>query len=52
MYHAKKFSSATMVPHKPQGGGEQVGNVGVLDGSAVRNAGPASSGGNGKQRLR
>lgn len=51
MYHAKKFSSATMVPHKPpHGGGEQVGNVGVLDGSAVKNAAPA--GGSGKQRLR
>ncbi|MED6186161.1 hypothetical protein PIB30_064158 [Stylosanthes scabra] len=52
MYHAKKFSSAAMVPHKPQGGGEQVGSVGVLDGSAMRNAGPANSGGSGKQRLR
>ncbi|MED6186166.1 hypothetical protein PIB30_064163 [Stylosanthes scabra] len=51
MYHVK-FSSAAMVPYKPQGGGEQVGSVGVLDGSVMRNAGPANFGGSGKHRLR
>lgn len=50
MYHAKKFSPASMVPLKSQGGAEQLANVGALDGSAVKNAAPA--GGSGKQRLR
>ncbi|XP_020219241.1 myb family transcription factor PHL7 isoform X2 [Cajanus cajan] len=50
MYHAKKFSPGSMVPHKSQGGAEQLANVGVLGGSAVKNAAPA--GGSGKQRLR
>lgn len=49
MYHTKKISASTMVPHKSQGGAEQLANVGVL-GSAVKNAAPA--GGSGKQRLR
>ncbi|XP_004493286.1 myb family transcription factor PHL7-like isoform X2 [Cicer arietinum] len=39
-----------MVPHKSQGGAEQLANVGVLNGSAVKNVAPA--GGSGKQRLR
>ncbi|KAL2320562.1 hypothetical protein Fmac_029531 [Flemingia macrophylla] len=50
MYHAKKFSPGNMVPHKSQGGAEQLANVGVLGGSAVKNAAPAA--GSGKQRLR
>ncbi|RDX72814.1 Myb family transcription factor PHL7, partial [Mucuna pruriens] len=50
MYHAKKFSPTSMVQHKSQGGGEQLANVGVLGGTAVKNAPPA--GGSGKQRLR
>ncbi|XP_047147299.1 myb family transcription factor PHL7-like isoform X1 [Vigna umbellata] len=50
MYHAKKFSSASMVPYKSQGGAEQIANVEVLGGSAGKNATPA--GGSGKQRLR
>ncbi|KAK7286626.1 hypothetical protein RJT34_21757 [Clitoria ternatea] len=50
MYHTEKFSPGNMVPHKPQGGAEQLANVGVLGGSAVKNAAPA--GGSGKQRLR
>ncbi|MCI01301.1 protein PHR1-LIKE 1-like, partial [Trifolium medium] len=44
-----------MMPHKSQGGGaEQLANVGVLSGSAVKNVAPAPapSGGGGKQRLR
>eukprot|EP00262_Sarcandra_glabra_P014029 TRINITY_DN400_c0_g1_i1.p1 TRINITY_DN400_c0_g1~~TRINITY_DN400_c0_g1_i1.p1 ORF type:complete len:270 (+),score=51.17 TRINITY_DN400_c0_g1_i1:424-1233(+) len=49
MYHAKKFSTMPLVPHKPQGA-EQLANVGVLGGSTI-NA-PATSGGSGKQRLR
>ncbi|KAK2363172.1 hypothetical protein P8452_66089 [Trifolium repens] len=52
MYHAKKFPEATMMPHKSQGGAEQLANVGVLSGSAVKNVAPAPSGGSGKQRLR
>jgi hypothetical protein len=56
MYHAKKFPEATMMPHKSQGGAEQLANVGVLSGSAVKNVAPAPapapSGGGGKQRLR
>ena len=50
MYHSKNFSPGNMVPHKAQGGTEQLANVGVLAGSAVKNAPPA--GGSGKQRLR
>ncbi|XP_061355980.1 protein PHOSPHATE STARVATION RESPONSE 3-like isoform X2 [Gastrolobium bilobum] len=50
MYHPKKFSPGTMVPHKSQGGAEQLANVGILSGSAVKNAAPA--GGIGKHRLR
>lgn len=51
MYHAKKSPPATMVPHKSQGGAEQLANVGVLGGSAVKNA-ASPAGGSGKQRLR
>ncbi|CAL0323334.1 unnamed protein product [Lupinus luteus] len=50
MYHAKKFSASTMVPHKSQGNVEQLENVVVLGGAAMKNATPA--GGSGKQRLR
>ncbi|KAI4348534.1 hypothetical protein L6164_009247 [Bauhinia variegata] len=53
MYHTKKFSTGTVVPHKAQGSSsssEQLANIGVLAGSAVKNATPA--GGSGKQRLR
>lgn len=50
MFHAKKFPEVAMMPHKSQGGGEELVDVGVLSGSAVKNAAPA--GGGGKQRLR
>ncbi|KAF7801398.1 myb family transcription factor PHL7-like isoform X2 [Senna tora] len=50
MYHAKKFTPATLVPHKTQSGAEQLANVSDLSGSAVKNASPV--GGSGKQRLR
>lgn len=40
-----------MVPHKSQGGVEQLANAGVLGGSAVKIA-AAPAGGSGKQRLR
>ncbi|XXG50689.1 hypothetical protein AAC387_Pa02g4642 [Persea americana] len=49
MYHAKKFSTVGLVPHKPQSA-EQLANVGVLGGATVNNS--TASGGNGKQRLR
>ncbi|KAF8403526.1 hypothetical protein HHK36_011630 [Tetracentron sinense] len=49
MYHAKKFSTVGLVPHKSQSP-EQLANVGVLGGSTIKS--PATSGGNGKQRLR
>ncbi|GAB4844012.1 hypothetical protein Ancab_013976 [Ancistrocladus abbreviatus] len=48
MYHTK-ISTTSLVPHKVQGS-EQVANVGVLGGSAVKN--PTPPGGTGKQRLR
>lgn len=55
MYHAKKFSTATLVPHKPQTS-EQLASVGVVSDSSVKNPTPSGSGsgsgGNGKQRLR
>lgn len=50
MYHAKKFSTASLVPHKSPAP-EQLALVGVLGGSASRSAAPAGGGG-GKQRLR
>lgn len=50
MYHAKKFSTASLVPHKPQSS-EELANVGVVSGgSSVKS--PTPSGGSGKQRLR
>ena len=49
MYQAKKFSTASLVPHKPQAP-EQLAQVGGLGGSPVRSAAPP--GGSGKQRLR
>lgn len=56
MYHAKKFSTASLVPHKPQTS-EQLASVGVVSDSSVKNptpsgSGSGGSGGNGKQRLR
>ncbi|KAF5475641.1 hypothetical protein F2P56_007427 [Juglans regia] len=58
MYHAKKFSMTSLVPHKGQGGGgEPVSTgAGVSGGCAtvvIKNSTPAASaGGTGKQRLR
>jgi len=57
MYHAKKFSMTSLVPHKGGqggGGGEPLAMTsGVLGGSsAVKNSTLAASGGAGKQRLR
>ncbi|KAI3885478.1 hypothetical protein MKW92_014938 [Papaver armeniacum] len=49
MYHAKKFSTMGLVPHKAQGA-EQLPNMGVVGSPTVSNSAP--SGGNGKQRLR
>lgn len=49
MYHAKKISTASLMPHKAQSA-EQIANAGVLGGSAVKSSTPA--GGTGKQRLR
>ncbi|XP_026414444.1 myb family transcription factor PHL7-like [Papaver somniferum] len=49
MYHAKKFSTMGLVPHKAQGA-EQLPNMGVGGSPTVSNSAP--SGGNGKQRLR
>ncbi|XP_024031141.1 myb family transcription factor PHL7 isoform X2 [Morus notabilis] len=49
MYHAKKFSTVSLVPHKGQSS-EQPENSGGLSSSAVKNSTPA--GGSGKQRLR
>lgn len=49
MYHAKKFSTASLVPHKGQSS-EQPENSGGLSSSAAKNSTPA--GGSGKQRLR
>ncbi|XP_048333112.1 myb family transcription factor PHL7 isoform X2 [Ziziphus jujuba] len=49
MYHAKKISTASLVPHKAQSA-EQIANAGVLTGSPVKNSTPP--GGSGKQRLR
>ncbi|MCL7024163.1 hypothetical protein MKW94_029660 [Papaver nudicaule] len=49
MYHAKKFSTMGLVPHKAQGA-EQLPNMGAGGSPTVSNSAP--SGGNGKQRLR
>lgn len=49
MYHAKKISTANLVPHKPQGA-EQFPSTGTLGGNVVNNS--TSAGGGGKQRLR
>lgn len=49
MYHAKKFSTASLVPHKSQGA-EQGASVAVLGGSTAKS--PMPPGGGGKQRLR
>ncbi|KAF3441365.1 hypothetical protein FNV43_RR15279 [Rhamnella rubrinervis] len=49
MYHAKKISTASLMPHKAQSA-EQIANAGVLGVSTVKNSTPA--GGTGKQRLR
>ncbi|KAE9599703.1 putative transcription factor MYB-HB-like family [Lupinus albus] len=50
MYHEKKFSASTMMPHESQCSSEQLANVAVLGGSSMKNA--TSAGGSGKQRLR
>ncbi|XP_041024090.1 myb family transcription factor PHL7-like isoform X2 [Juglans microcarpa x Juglans regia] len=58
MYHAKKFSMTSLVPHKGQGGGGEPVSTGsgVSGGCAavvIKNSTPAASaGGTGKQRLR
>lgn len=57
MYHAKKFSMTSLVPHKGQGGGGEpvLTGAGISGGSSavVKNSTPAASaGGAGKQRLR
>ncbi|XP_022935218.1 myb family transcription factor PHL7-like [Cucurbita moschata] len=49
MYHAKKFSTASLVPHKSQGA-EQGASAAVLGGSSAKSSMPP--GGGGKQRLR
>lgn len=49
MYHAKKISTTSLVPHKVQGP-EQLAPVGMLGGSAMRDAAPTVE--SGKQRLR
>jgi len=50
MYHAKKTSTTSLVPHKGQGGPEQLAHVAVLGGSATRDTAPTVE--SGKQRLR
>jgi len=54
MYHAKKFSMTSLVPHKGGQGSEPLAmTAGVLGGSsAVKSSTLAASGGAGKQRLR
>lgn len=49
MYHAKKFSTVSLVPHKMQGS-EPVSNAGAMGSSSVKSSPPP--GGSGKQRLR
>ncbi|XP_020254694.1 myb family transcription factor PHL7-like isoform X1 [Asparagus officinalis] len=49
MYHAKKFSTMPLVPHRAQAT-EQPPDTGVMVGNTVNNA--TNSGGSGKQRLR
>lgn len=51
MYHAKKFSTVSLVPHKTQSS-EPVANAGVMGSSAAKCSTPPGPGGNGKQRLR
>ncbi|XP_057249188.1 myb family transcription factor PHL7 isoform X1 [Beta vulgaris subsp. vulgaris] len=49
MYHAKKFSTVSLVPHKTQGS-EPVANAGVMGSPSMKSSTPP--GGGGKQRLR
>lgn len=49
MYHAKKFSTVSLVPHKTQGN-EPVANAGVMGSPSMKSSTPP--GGSGKQRLR
>ncbi|XP_021745633.1 myb family transcription factor PHL7-like isoform X1 [Chenopodium quinoa] len=49
MYHAKKFSTVSLVPHKTQGS-EPVANAGAMGNSSMKSSTPP--GGSGKQRLR
>ncbi|TQD94400.1 hypothetical protein C1H46_020000 [Malus baccata] len=51
MYHAKKFSTASLVPHKPQSS-QELANVGVVSGGSSVKSPTPSGGGSGKQRLR
>lgn len=51
MYHAKKFSTVSLVPHKTQSS-EPVANPGVSGSSAVKSSTPPCPGGSSKQRLR
>lgn len=50
MYHAKKFSTMPLVPHKGQGTEQLPDSGGSMVGNTVNN--PSNSGGSGKQRLR
>ncbi|KAL2898697.1 Myb family transcription factor PHL7, partial [Bienertia sinuspersici] len=49
MYHAKKFSTVSLVPHKTQGS-EPVASAGGMGSSSMKSSTPP--GGGGKQRLR
>ncbi|XP_048446034.1 myb family transcription factor PHL7 [Pyrus x bretschneideri] len=51
MYHAKKFSTASLVPHKPQSS-EELAIVGAVSGGSSAKSPTPSGGGSGKQRLR
>lgn len=51
MYHAKKFSTVSLVPHKTQGT-EPVANPGVSGSSAVKSPPHPGPAGSSKQRLR
>ncbi|KAK1277900.1 Protein PHR1-LIKE 1 [Acorus gramineus] len=51
MYHAKKFSTMALVPHKIQSS-EQLATIGTLGGSKTTKNNAPTPGGSGKQRLR
>ncbi|PON90413.1 Octamer-binding transcription factor [Trema orientale] len=50
MYHAKKFSTSSLVPYKPQSSEQAANATGVSGSPAVKS--PTPAGGGGKQRLR